>query len=67
MYRIAGERSLPTRDPNLVTRKYVDVPAAYVAAALEDRVRSLAARLSATPTTSPPSRQAPPPRHGHSR
>ncbi|MFB6553808.1 DUF317 domain-containing protein [Streptomyces sp. NPDC056405] len=67
VYRTAGARSLPTLNPHLVTRRYLDIPAVYVAAALEGRVRSLAARHSATPAALPPSRQAPAPQHGHSR
>ncbi|MFD4575778.1 DUF317 domain-containing protein [Streptomyces sp. NPDC058417] len=67
VYRTAGARSLPALNPHLVTRRYIDVPAVYVAAALEERVRSLAARHSATPAAPPPSRQAPAPQPGHSR
>ncbi|MFD4786528.1 DUF317 domain-containing protein [Streptomyces sp. NPDC058459] len=67
VYRTTGARGLPTLNPHLVTRRYVDVPAVYVAAALEERVRSLAARHNATPTAPPPSRQAPSPQPGHSR
>ncbi|MFF8779536.1 DUF317 domain-containing protein [Streptomyces sp. NPDC015140] len=66
VYRTAGEQRLPTLNPNLVTRKYVDVPAVYLAAALEDRVRSLAARPAGAPPAPIPARHSPPQR-GHSR
>ncbi|MFC9464369.1 DUF317 domain-containing protein [Streptomyces coelicoflavus] len=66
VYRTAGEQKLPTLDPHLVTRTFVDVPAVYLAAALEDRVRSLAARPAGTPTAPIPARHSPPQR-GHSR
>ncbi|WP_228123271.1 hypothetical protein [Streptomyces olivaceus] len=66
MYRTAGEQRLPPLNPHLVARKYVDVPAAYLAAALEDRVRSLATRPAGTPTTPIPARHSPPQR-GHNR
>ncbi|MFJ6071574.1 DUF317 domain-containing protein [Streptomyces sp. NPDC093065] len=66
VYRTAGEQRLPTLNPHLVARKYVDVPAVHVAAALEDRVRSLATRPAGTPTTPIPARHSPPQR-GHNR
>ncbi|MFJ1652694.1 DUF317 domain-containing protein [Streptomyces sp. NPDC088337] len=58
--------SLPTYDPAIITCRSTDVPAVHVAGALEDRVRSLAARRATPPTAPIPSRQAPP-RHGRSR
>ncbi|MFI1677397.1 DUF317 domain-containing protein [Streptomyces sp. NPDC020607] len=58
-------RSLATLDPNVITRKTTDVLAVYVAGALEDRVRALAARHTTTPPVPIPSRQAPP-SHGRS-
>ncbi|KUL53169.1 DUF317 domain-containing protein [Streptomyces sp. NRRL S-1521] len=65
-HRTDSGRSLPTLDPDVVTRKTTDVLAALVAGALKDRVRSLAARHTATPAAPVPSRQAPP-RHHRSR
>ncbi|GGQ67330.1 DUF317 domain-containing protein [Streptomyces pilosus] len=64
--RTDSGRSLPTLDPNVVIRRTTDVLVVYVAGALEDRVHSLAARHTTTPTASIPSRPAPP-RHGRSR
>ncbi|MEU0248374.1 DUF317 domain-containing protein [Streptomyces sp. NPDC006235] len=66
VYRTDSGRSLPTLDPNVVIRRATDVLVVYVAGALEDRVHSLAARHTTTPTASIPSRPAPP-RHGRSR
>ncbi|MEV7394025.1 hypothetical protein [Streptomyces sp. NPDC091215] len=66
MARTHSGRSLPTLDANNVTRKTTDGLAVLVAGTLEDRVHSLAARHSTTPTVPIPSRQAPP-RHGRSR
>ncbi|MFD4954071.1 hypothetical protein [Streptomyces sp. NPDC058451] len=66
MHRTDSGRSLPTLDPDIVTRKTTDVLAVYVAGALEDRVHSLAARHTTTPPVPIPSRQAPP-RHDRSR
>ncbi|WP_413115458.1 DUF317 domain-containing protein [Streptomyces sp. CY1] len=57
--RIDSGRSLPTRDPNIVTHRTTDVPAVYVARALQERVRSLAARHTTPPTIQVPSRQPP--------
>ncbi|MDX3855627.1 DUF317 domain-containing protein [Streptomyces sp. AK02-01A] len=64
--RVDSGRSLPTRDPKVVTRRTTDVLAVYVAGALEERVRSLAARHAAPPTSPVPSRQ-PPAKNGRSR
>ncbi|MDI3418586.1 DUF317 domain-containing protein [Streptomyces luteolus] len=66
VHRIDSGCSLPTLDPDVVTRQFIDVPAVYVAGALEDRVRSLAARHTATAPVAIPSPQAPP-RHGRTR
>ncbi|MEU6450687.1 DUF317 domain-containing protein [Streptomyces sp. NPDC046979] len=66
VYRTTGARGLPTLNPRLVTRRYIDVPAAYVAAALEERVRSLAARPADGTPAPIPARHSPP-RRGHSR
>ncbi|AJE87404.1 hypothetical protein SLNWT_7028 [Streptomyces albus] len=66
VHRTDSGRSLPTLDPNIVTRKAIDMPAAYVAGALEGRVRFLAARAATTPRAPTPVRQAPP-RQGPSR
>ncbi|WP_030870457.1 DUF317 domain-containing protein [Streptomyces sp. NRRL S-37] len=57
--RIDGLRSLPTLDPNIVTRESTNVLAVRVATALEDRVRSLAARRASPPTSPVASRQPP--------
>ncbi|MFG2592284.1 DUF317 domain-containing protein [Streptomyces sp. NPDC048438] len=57
--RIDSGRSLPTRNPNIVTRQTTDVRAELLAGALEERVRSLAARQAAPPTSPAPSRQSP--------
>ena len=55
--RTAGPSSLPTRDPDLIALSLREVPATQVAAALEERIRSLAARRSGPPaSTSPPQR-----------
>ncbi|WP_308358786.1 hypothetical protein [Streptomyces cucumeris] len=66
MHRTDSGRNMPTLDPDVVTRQFINVPAAYVTGALEDRVRSLAARRTATPPVAIPSPQAPP-RHGRTR
>ncbi|MFF4978509.1 DUF317 domain-containing protein [Streptomyces sp. NPDC001046] len=66
VHRTDSGRSLPTLDPNVVIRRTTDVLAVYLAGALEERVHSLAARHTTTPTASIPSRPAPP-RHGRSR
>ncbi|MYS36689.1 uncharacterized protein DUF317 [Streptomyces sp. KhCrAH-43] len=55
--RANGGLGLPTMNPNIISRKVLDVPVAYVAAALEERVDALAARgpaPSATHNLSPP-------------
>ncbi|MEU9426477.1 DUF317 domain-containing protein [Streptomyces sp. NPDC048342] len=57
--RMDSGRSFPTCDPNVVTRRTTDVLAVYVAGALEERVHTLAARRTATPTSPVPSRQPP--------
>ncbi|MGZ3101949.1 DUF317 domain-containing protein [Streptomyces sp. H72] len=50
--RTAGPSSLPTRNPDLITLSYREVPATQIAGALEERIRSLAARRSGPPATS---------------
>ncbi|MFD4611944.1 DUF317 domain-containing protein [Streptomyces sp. NPDC058440] len=60
VHRTDSGRSLPTLDPDVITRKTTSVRAVYVAGALEDRIRSLAARHPPTPPAPVPSRQAPP-------
>lgn len=57
VHRTDSGRSLPTRDPNVVTCRTTDVLAVYVAGALEERVHSLAARHTTAPTAPIPSRQ----------
>ncbi|MEU0119009.1 DUF317 domain-containing protein [Streptomyces bobili] len=57
--RTDSVHSLPTRDPSVVTRRTTDVLAVYVAGALEERVRTLAARRTSPPTGPVPSRQPP--------
>ncbi|MES9558980.1 MULTISPECIES: DUF317 domain-containing protein [unclassified Streptomyces] len=64
--RTGSPRSLPSRDPGLVTRSHREVPAVQVASALEERVQALAARR-AGPTASPSALRPPPPRNGRSR
>ncbi|MET8721441.1 DUF317 domain-containing protein [Streptomyces misionensis] len=54
--RTDGPRALPVRDPNIVTRNTTDTPAAYVAGALEERVRRLAGRSTPSPTPLPTDR-----------
>ncbi|MHA5052093.1 SPDY domain-containing protein [Streptomyces sp. SD15] len=66
LHRPDSGRSLPTLDPNVVTRRATNVLAVYVAGALEQRVHSLADRHTTAPTVAIPSRQAPP-RHSRSR
>lgn len=64
--RVDGGRSLPTRDPGVVTRRTTDVLAVDVAGALEERVQTLAARHPLPPADlMPPT--PPPSRHGRSR
>ncbi|MGZ0201562.1 DUF317 domain-containing protein, partial [Streptomyces sp. RM1] len=58
--------TLPTRAPDVVTRRTTDVLAVHVAAALEDRVHALAARRTVPPATPGPPRQ-PPARNSRSR
>ncbi|MEU3299705.1 DUF317 domain-containing protein [Streptomyces sp. NPDC006678] len=58
--------SLPTRNPDLVTRTDRDVPAAQFASALENRVRTLAARCAAPPAT-PRTPRHPPTNPGRAR
>jgi hypothetical protein len=58
--------SIPTRNPDLVSRKHRQVPAAQVASALEDRVRTLAARRAAPPAT-PRAPRRPPAHPGRAR
>ncbi|MFE4212172.1 DUF317 domain-containing protein [Streptomyces sp. NPDC056844] len=64
--RFDSVRSLPTRDPRIITRRTTDVRAELLAGALEERIRSLAARLPAPPTSPNPS-PYPPPRNHRSR
>ncbi|WP_409350316.1 DUF317 domain-containing protein [Streptomyces celluloflavus] len=64
--RTGSMRSLPTLNPNLVTRTWREVPAAQVAFALEDRIRALAARHAALPA-SPSAPHRPPASPGRSR
>ncbi len=52
-------RSLPTRNPNAVARTRREVPAVQVASALEERVHTLAARRTGTPTSPSPLRRPP--------
>ncbi|AZS87185.1 DUF317 domain-containing protein [Streptomyces griseoviridis] len=66
IHRIDSGRSLPTLDPDVVTRQFVEIPVVYVAGALEGRVRSLAARHTGAPPV-PPALRQPPPRHDRSR
>ncbi|GGJ04724.1 DUF317 domain-containing protein [Streptomyces brasiliensis] len=64
--RTGSLRTLPTRDPDVVTRRTTDVLAVHVAAALEERVHALAARHTIPPATPDPPRQ-PPARNSRSR
>ncbi|MFJ8794571.1 DUF317 domain-containing protein [Streptomyces sp. NPDC102462] len=64
--RTGSPVSIPTRNPNLVTRTHRGVPTMQVASALEERVRALAARRTASPTHPSTPRQ-PPPNSGRSR
>ncbi|MFG2800451.1 DUF317 domain-containing protein [Streptomyces pseudovenezuelae] len=57
--RMDSGRSLPSRDPNIVSRRTTDVLAVYLAGALEERVHSLAARHATPPASPSPSRQPP--------
>ncbi|MFJ5265530.1 DUF317 domain-containing protein [Streptomyces sp. NPDC088387] len=57
--RINRERNLPAPDASVITRRTTDVPAVYVAGALEERVRSLAARRATLLMTQIASRQPP--------
>ncbi|MGW3692333.1 DUF317 domain-containing protein [Streptomyces sp. NPDC005149] len=58
--RTDSPHGLPTLNPGLVTRRATEVPAVLVASALEERVRSLAARHAAPAPAQRPARQAPP-------
>ncbi|MEU8935991.1 DUF317 domain-containing protein [Streptomyces sp. NPDC048409] len=60
LLRTGSGRSLPSLDPNIVTRKTTDVLAVLLAGALEDRVQSLAARRPTPPAVPTPVRQAQP-------
>ncbi|RZU45770.1 uncharacterized protein DUF317 [Streptomyces sp. BK022] len=51
--------SLPTHDPNVVTRRPADVLAVLVAGALEERVHTLAARGTVPPASQMPSAPLP--------
>lgn len=62
--RTGSPRSLPTRNPNLVTRAIRDVPAVQVASALEERVVALAGRGRTFPSTGPTVVRWPPPATG---
>ncbi|MFC4612891.1 DUF317 domain-containing protein [Streptomyces maoxianensis] len=64
--RTGSPLSIPTRNPNLVTRTHREMPAVQVASALEERVHALAARRPAPPA-SPSALRQPPPRNGRSR
>ncbi|MFF7476773.1 DUF317 domain-containing protein [Streptomyces sp. NPDC008092] len=66
VHRMDSGRSLATLDPDVAARRTTDVLAAYVADSLEERVHSLAARHTTSPTVPNSARQAPP-RHGLSR
>ncbi|MEV4449533.1 DUF317 domain-containing protein [Streptomyces mirabilis] len=55
--RMDSGRSLPTRDPNVVTRRITGVLAVYVSGALEEHVHSLATRHTAPPTRPIPTRE----------
>ncbi|MFE6548302.1 DUF317 domain-containing protein [Streptomyces sp. NPDC057746] len=55
--RMDSGRSLPTCDPNVVTRRTTDVLAVYVAGTLEERVHTLATRHTAPPTRPIPKRE----------
>ncbi|WP_435058200.1 DUF317 domain-containing protein [Streptomyces sp. bgisy060] len=66
VHRTDSGRSLPTLDPNLVTRRTTDVLAVHIASALEDRVQSLAARR-ASPSAIPSSPPLSPPKSGRHR
>ncbi|MFJ9979353.1 DUF317 domain-containing protein [Streptomyces cyaneofuscatus] len=60
VWRANGVLGLPTLDPNTISRKVVDVPAAYVAAALTERIESLSTRHNTPPAeTTPPSPPTP--------
>ncbi|MFI5751072.1 hypothetical protein ACIBBE_35370 [Streptomyces sp. NPDC051644] len=59
MARPDSPHSLPTLNPDLITRRPTEVPAVLLASALEERVRTLAARHAATAPTQRPARQLP--------
>lgn len=60
--RTDSPRSLPTRNPELITRTRREVPATEIASALEDRVRVLTARRAPRPAPSPSTPPSPRPR-----
>ncbi|MEU1893901.1 DUF317 domain-containing protein [Streptomyces pristinaespiralis] len=64
--RTGSMRSLPTRNPDAVTRTRREVPAVQVASALEERVHALAARRAST-TASPSALRRPPDNNRRSR
>ncbi|MFE2587744.1 DUF317 domain-containing protein [Streptomyces anthocyanicus] len=64
--RTDSGRSLPTRNPNVVTRKTTDVLAVDIAGALEERVQTLTTRHPLPPANPMPP-TPPPTRHGRSR
>lgn len=57
--RTDSMHSLPTHDPNVVTRRTTDVPAVLVAGALEERIHTLAARRTLPPTKPTPATPSP--------
>ncbi|MFE6365722.1 DUF317 domain-containing protein [Streptomyces sp. NPDC057806] len=63
--RTGSLRSLPTRDPDIVTRRTTDVLAVHVAGVLEERVHALAARRTVQTAPGPP--RPPPARNSRSR
>ncbi|MFB7481869.1 DUF317 domain-containing protein [Streptomyces anulatus] len=64
--RTNGPLDLPTLDPKIISRRFVDVPEAFVPACIVDRVLLLAARHDIPPADpSPPG--PPPPRTSRSR
>ncbi|WP_326812276.1 DUF317 domain-containing protein [Streptomyces scopuliridis] len=64
--RTGSPLSIPTRNPNHVTRTHREVPAVQVASALEERVHALAARR-ADPPASPSALRRPPTKNGRIR
>ncbi|MGZ2361547.1 DUF317 domain-containing protein [Streptomyces sp. 372A] len=59
LWRTNGVDRMPTLNPGLVNRRFLDVPVAYVAAALEERVDALASRVPAPSANQRPSPSAP--------